>query len=208
MKVIIFGATGTVGRQLVMQALSLGYHVTAFVRNPQKLNDLPHSNLSLWGGDVLNPNEVREAIKGHDAVFCALGAGRKGGVRAAGTYNIIRGMQEEGVNRLVCQTTLGNGESWGNLNFFWKYIMFGWLLKEAFKDHEEQEKHIRTSQLRWTIVRPGAFTDGPLTGNYKHGFSYHDKSTKLKISRADVADFMLKQLISDEYLNKTPALSY
>ena len=57
-------------------------------------------------------------------------------------------------------------------------------------------------------MRPGAFTDGPLTGNYKHGFSYHDKSTKLKISRADVADFMLKQLISDEYLNKTPALSY
>ncbi|UII30471.1 SDR family oxidoreductase [Fulvivirga ulvae] len=208
MKVIIFGATGSIGRQLVMQALGLGYQVTAFVRNPQKLDDLPHSNLSLKGGDVLNPEEVQEAVKGHDAVFCALGAGRKGRVRAEGTYNLIRAMQAEGVSRLVCQTTLGNGESWGNLNFLWKYIMFGWFLKEAFKDHEEQEKHIRTSRLRWTIVRPGAFTDGPLTGAYKHGFANNDRTTKLKISRADVADFMLKQLNSDEYLYKAPALSY
>lgn len=208
MKVVVFGATGSIGRQIVMQALSLGHEVTAFVRNPQKLNDLPHSSLRLTGGDVFNIDEVRSAVKGQDAVLCALGAGRKGGVRAEGTRNIIKAMKQEGVKRLVCQTTLGAGDSRGNLNFFWKHIMFGWLLKEAFKDHEIQERYIRESQLEWTIVRPGAFTDGPLTGTYRHGFSGAEKAIKLKISRADVADFMLKQLDSDEYINKTPALSY
>ncbi|MBL6449348.1 SDR family oxidoreductase [Fulvivirga sp. 29W222] len=208
MKVVIFGATGSIGNQLVIQALSLGYEVTAFVRNPQKINDLPHSSLTLIEGDVLHLNDVQEAVKGHDAVFCALGAGRNGGVRAEGTRNIIKAMHAEGVNRLICQTTLGAGDSWTNLNFFWKYIMFGWFLKEAFKDHEIQEGYIFGSRLGWTVIRPGAFTDGPLTGIYKHGFSVDEKNTKLKISRADVADFMLKQLKTDEYLHKTPGLSY
>lgn len=208
MKVIVFGATGSIGRHIVTQALSQGYKVTAFIRNPDKLKGLPYSGLTLYKGDVLSPKHVMEAVKDHDAVFCALGAGRKGLVRAEGTRNIIIAMQEQGVKRLVCQTTLGAGDSWENLNFFWKRIMFGWFIKEAFKDHELQEKYIRESRLDWTIVRPGAFTDGPVTGSYRHGFSSDDKKVKLKISRADVADFMLKQLGTDIYLHKTPGLSY
>lgn len=86
--------------------------------------------------------------------------------------------------------------------------MFGLLLRKAFADHVLQEEYVKQSRLDWTIVRPGAFTDGALTGEYRHGFSATDKGITLKISRADVADFMLKQLVDETYLHATPGLSY
>jgi putative NADH-flavin reductase len=86
--------------------------------------------------------------------------------------------------------------------------MFGSLLREVFADHERQENEVKQSHLDWTIVRPGAFIDGKHTGNYRHGFPGNDKTIKLKISRADVADFLLKQLVDDSYLYKTPSVSY
>ena len=209
MRLIIFGATGTIGKQLVLQALSLGHEVTAFVRaDKSKLAELNHENLSVFEGDVFDRKSVTDAIEGHDVVFCVLGAGRKGGVRARGTRNIIDAMEKLGVRRFICQSTLGAGDSRADLNFFWKYIMFGWLLKEAYEDHQLQEEYVKRSGLDWTLVRPGAFTDGPATGNFKHGFDPGDKSIKLKISRADVAMFLLMQLDSDQYLRKTPGLSY
>ena len=86
--------------------------------------------------------------------------------------------------------------------------MFGWFLKNVFIDHELQEKYVKESGLDWTIVRPGAFTDGAKTSNYFHGFAASDKTLKLKISRADVADFILKQIQTNRYLHQTPGLSY
>jgi nucleoside-diphosphate-sugar epimerase len=137
-----------------------------------------------------------------------LGAGSKGTVRAAGTRNIIQAMQNRGVRRLVCLSTLGVGDSWDNLNWFWKRLMFGLLLRRAFADHVAQERYVTESGLDWIIVRPGAYTDGDRTGAYRHGFSATATGPKLKISRADVADFMLKQLTDDRYLHATPGLSY
>ncbi|HEX6182037.1 MAG TPA: SDR family oxidoreductase [Chitinophagaceae bacterium] len=208
MKIIIFGATGSIGQLLVLQALMQGHQVTAFVRDRKKLSDIDHPKLRFAEGNVLDSASVVEHMKTHDAVFCALGAGRKGVVRSVGTKNILEAMQVNGIERFICQTTLGCGESWDNLSFFWKRIMFGWFLKEAFQDHEVQEQLIFKSDLRWTIVRPAAFVKGGVTGNFKHGFSANDKSLKLKISRPDVALFMLDQLNTDRYLRKTPGLSY
>ncbi|HEX7846965.1 MAG TPA: SDR family oxidoreductase [Chitinophagaceae bacterium] len=208
MKLIIFGSSGTVGRQLLLQALQSGYSVTAFTRSKERLSDIMHPHLRIVEGDVLNEKDVLLNMKGHDAVLCALGDGRKGIVRSQGTKNILKAMKEAGIDRFVCQTTLGAGDSRGNLNFFWKHIMFGWFLKEAYRDHELQEEHILQSKLNWTIVRPGAFTNGNVTGNYQHGFAGNEKNLKLKISRADLADFMLKQLNTDEYSRKAASLSY
>ncbi len=197
------------GRHLVEQALQKGHTVTAFTRNPDPAKlPVKHAHLALLKGDVLDFSSVERAVSGHQAVLCALGAGREGKVRAEGTRHIIRAMESTGVRRFVCQTTLGAGDSRGNLNFFWKYVMFGLILKEAFKDHQVQEDYVRQSRLDWTIVRPGAFTDGPLTGVYRHGFPATDTTTKLKISRADVADFMLRQLVEDTYLGRVAGLSY
>jgi len=207
MKLIVFGASGTVGVEIVKQALEKYYSVTAFVRNPEKLANLHHANLTIFKGDVLNLSEVENAVQNHDVVLCVLGDGNAGKVRALGTRNIIDAMHKAGIKRLICQTTLGLGESYGNLNFFWKHIMFGMLLKKAFQDHQLQEQHILNSELNYTIVRPGALTDGPTTKSFKSGFDKEYKQLNLKISRADVADFMLGQLKSDRYIKKAVSIS-
>jgi putative NADH-flavin reductase len=207
MKVAVFGATGSVGRLIVQQAVEAGHTVTAFVRDPAKLG-IQHTNLRLALGDAMDPAAVESAVRGQDAVVCALGAGAKGGIRAEGTHNIVRAMEKTGVRRLVCQSTLGVGDSRANLNFFWRHIMFGLFLRQAYADHVAQESHVTRSRLDWTIVRPGAFTDGPRTGRYRHGFPPTDGAGRHTISRADVAEFVLKQLTDRAYLYKTPALSY
>lgn len=207
MRVIIFGATGSVGRHLVDQALAAGHSVTAFGRNPSVLAPT-HPNLEHRVGDVLDPVSVLGAVGGHDAVMIALGAGRKGTVRAAGTRNIIAAMTHHGLRRMVCASTLGAGDSYPVLNFFWKRVMFGLLLRDAFADHQMQEEAIRQSDLDWVIVRPGAYTDGPVTGVYKYGFEATEKNIALKISRADVARFMLQQLTGTTWLRQSPGLSY
>lgn len=210
MKVIVFGATGTIGKHLIEQALNEGHQVTAFCRDGQKLNEFKHARLSIVEGDVLNQTDVTQRIKDQEVVFVALGSGkkRKGTVRSVGTQNIIEAMKANGVKRLICQSTLGAGKSQGNLNFFWKHIMFGWYLKNVFQDHELQEQYVMQSDLDWTIARPGAFSDGAHTGNYRHGFPTNDRSVKLKISRADVADFLLTLVPTESYLHQTPGLSY
>lgn len=208
MKLIVFGATGTLGRVIVSQALEDGHSVTAFTRNGQ-FDHCQHPNLSVVQGDVLEADSVAVAIKDHDAAICALGAGRNGGIRATGTKHILAGMKQHGVRRFVCLSSLGVGDSAGNLNFFWKNIMFGLLLRRAYADHGLQEEIVRNADLDWTIVRPAAFTDGPRTGSYKHGFSTKSRDgLALKVSRADAAEFMLSQLDSDAYLQQSPGVSY
>lgn len=207
MKVIIFGATGTVGSLLVEKALLEGHHVTAFART-LTVTSSDHKCLTVLAGDVLDKEAVKNAVKGHDAVLIALGAGRKGIVRSQGTKNILAAMSEQKVDRLICQSTLGAGDSRPALNFLWKYIMFGLLLRPAYADHQAQETFVKNSELAWTIVRPAAFTDGPATNSYKHGFKPTEKKLTLKISRSDVAGFMLKQLTDNSYLRQTPGLSY
>lgn len=207
MKLIIFGATGTVGRHLVDQALARGHDVTAFARHPSAL-ELAHENLTLRAGDVLDPGAVADAVEGHDAVLVALGAGRKGKVRSIGTKNVVDAMARHGIRRLVCMSTLGAGDSYAALNFLWKRIMFGFLLRKAFADHQAQEAAIVKSDLDWVLIRPGAFTDGPATGTYKQGFPVTEKGLKFKISRADIADFMLRQVTGNAYLRRAASLSY
>lgn len=207
MKLIIFGATGTVGRLVVEKALAEGHRVTAFARRPAALKS-DHPNLTRLAGDVLDPDAVDRAVQGHDAAIVVLGAGRRGTVRATGTRHIVEAMQRHGIRRLVCQSTLGAGDSRAALNFFWKHLMFGLLLRDAYADHQAQEAAVRRSDLDWIIVRPAAFTDGPATGTYKHGFPPTEPGLKLKIPRADVADFLLRQLDDDTYLRQTPGLSH
>ena len=209
MKLVVFGSTGGVGQQVVKQALEQEHIVTAFGRNPAKLN-IQHPHLKFFQGDVMNPSAVEEAVQDQDAVVCTLGSGQKltGTVRSEGTRHIIQAMKQSNIQRFICQTTMGVGDSWGSLNFYWKYIMFGLILRNVFADHERQEQEVQQSGLDWTIVRPGAFIEGGYTGQYRHGFSGTDKTSKLKISRADIADFILKQLGNDSYLHQTPSLSY
>lgn len=207
MKLLVFGSTGSVGRHLVHRALDEGHAVTAFAREPEKL-DIEHEKLRVVQGDVLDPGTVANAVQGgEDAVVCIIGAGAEGTVRTEGTKHIVRAMEEAGVRRLICQSALGVGDSWENLSVEWKKIVKG-PLRGAYDDHAGQEAQITQSGLDWTIVRAAAFTDGERTGTYRHGFPPTDQTHTFAISRADVADFLLKQLSDDSYLRKTPGLTY
>ncbi|MEU5759310.1 SDR family oxidoreductase [Nocardia sp. NPDC047648] len=206
MKIAVFGATGTVGRLVVEQALREGHEVTAFTRSAASVTQR-HDRLRVVEGDVLDTDSVQRAVQGQDAVLISLGNGRKGVVRAGGTAAIIDAMNRTGVKRLICQTTLGVGDSRGNLNFLWKYVMFGLLLRPAYADHVRQEEYVLASDLDWTIVRPSAFTDGPATGSYRRGFPAGEGGLSLKIARADIADFMIEQLTDTTYLRQTPGIS-
>lgn len=212
MKVIVFGATGGTGRQLVQQALEQGHEVTAFLRSPEKLG-LSHANLRLAKGDALDAAAVERAMPGHDAVLCALGAPalKTGTIRSAGTRNIVAAMEKAGVRRLVCQTSLGYGDSKAVLkrtSFVFRFIIAPFLLRGVFADHARQEDCIKASSLEWVIARPGNLTDAGRSGRYRHGFAADDPTITAEISRADVADFMLRQLADNAYLRKTPGLSY
>jgi uncharacterized protein YbjT (DUF2867 family) len=208
MNVIVFGATGSIGSLTVDALLKAGHKVTAFARNPEKLS-IKNSKLIYSSGDVLNRTDVFEAVKGNDAVLITLGSGmsRKSIVRSKGTLNIINAMQNKKISRLICQSTLGAHDSWSNLNFWWKYVMFGALIKPVFKDHELQENLVYASGLDWTIVRPSAFIDGSATDAFKENFSSSERNLSLKISRKDVATFLSKQISDASYLGCAVAIS-
>ena len=209
MKLIVFGSTGGTGRELVKQALDQGHHVTAYARNASKIEDLQHPNLELVIGDVLDLFSVEEAIEGNDAVFVTIGAAaNRSNIREAGTRNIVNAMQKCDVKRLVCQSSLGVGESRANLPFFTKHNIVYIFLRHAFADHERQEDVVKKCSLDWVIVRPPHLKDGPRTGSYHFGFTTTDRQIKHWISRADVADFMLKQITDDTYLHMAPGVSY
>ncbi len=207
MKLIIFGPTGSTGRQVVTQALQQGHDVTAFARSPEKL-DLTHEKLQVIKGDVLDLASVERAIQGQDVVLCTLGLPPmdKSNLRANGTKNIIRAMEKTGVKRFICQSSDGIGDTRATLPFLMKYLIVPFMLRHAFADHEIQENYIKESQLDWIIARPTALTDGEHTGSYQHGYAAGNKSVTFKISRADTADFMLKQLADNNYLHKTPSI--
>lgn len=212
MKLLVFGASGATGIQVVEQALILGYAITAFVRDPGKFG-IKNVNLAIVQGDILNEADVRSAFDNHDAVICCLGTSpnKVGTVRSDGTANILRAMEKTNTRRLVVQTSLGYADGKATLDrspWIFKHIIVPLLLRKAFEDHERQEEIVRRNPVDWTIVRPGGLTNGERTGQYRHGFAYDDESIKSRISRADVADFMLKQLNSKEYSRKTVGLSY
>jgi putative NADH-flavin reductase len=206
--IIIFGATGGTGQQLVEQALERNFIVSAFVRNPDKL-DIKNEKLKVIAGNVLEYKDVVSAIKNQDVVFCCIGmpSSDKSGLRARGTAQIVKAMEETGITRLVCQSTIGFGDSKKMLPWHMKYIIVPLILKNAFADHDNQEKIIEKTNLDWTIVRPGNLTNGIRTREYKHGFDYAEKF-KLIVSRADVADFMLNQIDNQKYLRKKVGISY
>jgi uncharacterized protein YbjT (DUF2867 family) len=208
MRVVVFGATGSVGHLAVEALLEQGHEVTAFARNPHKLAPAAPS-LRHHAGDALSEADVRRAVEGQDAVIVALGAGGSlsSKVRSEGTLNVIKAMQAHGVKRLICQSTLGTGDSWENLDFWWKRIMFGLILRNVFRDHVLQERHVRASGLDWTILRPSAFSDRPLDAPVHEAFGPDMRGLNLKIARRDVAAFLARHVAESRYLNRAVALS-
>jgi putative NADH-flavin reductase len=209
MKILVLGSTGKTGLELLEQGLEDGHEVTAFARRPEAVA-LKHSKLQVRKGDILDQASVRAAVEGQDAVLSALGVRQLAAnkVLSEGTRNVIQAMQQSGVRRLIVESSLGVGDSTGQLGPLYNFFLLPLLLKRIFQDKEAQESLVRASGLDWVIVRPAVLTNGPRTGRYKAGFAPTERSIKAKISRADTAEFMLKQLSDNKFLRQTPGLSY
>ena len=208
MNVLVFGASGATGREVVKQALERGHSVGAFVRDPAKLA-LRHAGLSLLVGDVAEYASVERAVRGSDAVASALGSGnslRSDPPLIDGVQHIIRAMDHAGVRRFVYLSMLGVDGSGKHLGFVDRYIVLPLLLRKVLADHARKEDLIRRSALDWVIVRPPRLTNGPYTGNYRSGEDVRERTLLASISRADVAEFMVKQLTDDRYVHRTPAV--
>jgi len=201
-RVLIVGATGGTGRQLVAHALARGLTVTAFVRNPSSL-PLDHPYLTVIQGDVLDYPSVDVAMRGQEGVLCALGHRRffyPTRILSEGTRNLLRAMETHGVRRLVCETSLGIGDSAGRMGLYYTLFVIPIILPFYFWDKTRQERAIAKSAMEWVIVRPGVLTNGAERGSYRYGRHVGSFLWTVRVSRADVAEFMLNQLAGDTYL--------
>ena len=201
-RVLIVGATGGTGRQLLAQALKRGYAVTALVRTPGKLSvEDPH--LTVVQGDVLDRSTMEKAVRGQDAVISALGHKRffvPTRILSDGTRNIVSAMATHGVRRFVCETSLGIGDSVGRMGLYYSLFVIPCILPLYFWDKTRQERLIAASNLEWVIVRPAVLTNAKMRGTYRCGRRIGSFLCTARIARGDVADFMLKQLADDSYL--------
>jgi putative NADH-flavin reductase len=207
-RVLIIGATGGTGRQLVSQALDRGHWVTAFARNPDRIRTR-HARLTVARGDVLDYRSLDAAVVGQGAILSALGHKRwfyPNRILSAGTRNLVRAMEAHRVRRLVCETALGIGDSRGRAGLYYTLFVAPFILPFYFRDKERQEEVIRASSLDWIIVRPGKLTNGRRRRRYRHGPEVGHWLLTCRISRADVADFMLRQLGDDSYLRSSPGI--
>ena len=209
MRLLVIGATGGTGREIVRQATASGHQVTALVRDETEGREaLPGT--TLIAGDARNVTVLRQAVAGQDAVADALGSSMSGPLKevtlfSESTKALIEAMQAEGVRRLVCITGIGAGDSRGHGGFLYDHLIQPVLLRGVYADKDCQEELIRASGLDWVIVRPALLSDGPAVGGtqaltdleHVHGGS---------ITRADTAAFLLAQLSSDEWLHKAPLI--
>ena len=195
MKVIIFGATGKTGQHTWQQGLEQGHEVTVFVRSPQKIEH-DDSGLHIVKGDVFDADSVSDAVAGHDAAILCLGSTnlKDKTTLTTGTQHVIDGMVRHGVERLVILSAAGVAESWEQIPWSSR-LLFKTMLRNVFADHHAQEAVVKSSPLDWTIARAAVLTDRPASGAYTSS----NTAASRRISRADLADFLVKQVTDPSY---------
>jgi len=209
MKILLIGASRGIGFELLQQLLSAGHHVTAILRNPQRVQ-ISNENLKVIKGDILDKRSVEEGVEGQEAVCITIGINptfKPVEVFSRGTDLVIAAMKKYLCQRLICVTGIGAGDSRNHGGFFYDKIINPLLLKNLYMDKDRQEAIIRNSGLKWVIVRPGFLTNGPRTVQYRVLKDLGGIKAK-KISRADVADFMVQELEHSRYKWQTPLITY
>jgi uncharacterized protein YbjT (DUF2867 family) len=201
---LILGATGLTGRQLLAQALEQGDAVTALVRDPDRLA-VAHPRLRVVVGSSTDPEEMDDATHGQDAVLCALGTRSprsllRCDLMRASIDALVAAMERHGVDRVVLLSALGVGESARHAPPALR-LAFRTLLRQVGTDKAAAEERLRASDVNWTVVYPPSLTDGPPSGDYRAGEALQLKGLP-KISRADVARFMLLQVADGAYSRK------
>jgi len=209
MKILVIGASRGIGLETVKAALERGHEVTALLRDPAKLA-LEHPGLRKLRGDVGSASDVAAALAGQDAVCTCVGISptrKPVEIFSRGARNVLAALEGAPGTKLVCVTGVGAGESRGHGGFLYDKIFQPLLLATIYADKDREEALVKASKAEWLIVRPGFLTNGPKTGKYRAivGLS---GVTAGKISRADVADFILNQLETPTLFKLAALLTY
>jgi putative NADH-flavin reductase len=210
-KLLILGATGGTGQHLVTQALDGGHEVTAFARSAARMS-VQHPRLHVVTGSVTeNGAALADAVRGQDAVISAIGRGmslKSENLIQRSVPPILSAMSAARVRRLIFTSAIGVGHSVGEAPLpLFSRIMMRFLLSDLYADKAAGEALIRRSDLDWTLVQPSQLTNGPLTQKYRAGERLALRGMP-KISRADVAHFILSHLDDGAYVRKVVSISY
>lgn len=205
MNILVIGAAGKTGTAVVEQALAAGHEVTAFV---QKADEYKVPNVRVVEGDATDRAAIDKGVIGQDAILDTIGGKtpyKATTLESSAASAIIASMQQNGVRRLVVTSMLGVGDSEANETFYERLLM-STFLRGADKDKSAMESAVKSSGLDWVILRPAILSDDSATGNVRV-FSAKTDEKAHKITRADVAAFMLAQLSSDEYLHQAVTIA-
>ena len=208
MKLAVFGATGKTGKHLLAQALAEGNQVTVLMRNPNKLA-LQHPRLTILQGEVGDAAKVEQTIAGADAGISVLGPTNKAPKFriSQGTEHIIAAMKTKGIRRLVVSAGAGVGDPNDTpklFNYFMN-VMLKLMARNVYEDMKRVVESVRLSELDWTVVRVPMLTDDVKTGKVRVG--YVGNGIGPRLTRADMADFILKQVRDRQYVRQAPAIS-
>ena len=199
MNVVVFGAGGKTGRLVVERALDAGHSVTVFVHDASKPQP---AGVRVVSGDAEDAAAVRGVMVGQHAVLDALGGKtpyKETELERNAAHNIVSAMQAEGARRLVVVSMLGIGDSKEHAPFWYEYLMQPTFLRGADKDKTAMEGEVQTSGLEYVIVRPPILSDDAAVGPIK---VITGDAVAHKITRADLAQFLVEQLESDTYVGK------
>jgi putative NADH-flavin reductase len=210
-KLLVIGASRGIGIETVKAALLAGHSVRALARSAASI-PIQNTNLEKVSGDALDTDTIRNALKDVNVVVQTLGVDispraifEPTTLFSQSTRLLVDAMKEAGVKRLIAVTGLGAGDSRGHGGLLYDAVVFPLLLKRVYDDKDVQEWIIRSSGLDWTIVRPGLLTNSPATGQYRVLITPNDWRFGV-ISRADVADFLVRQIDDRALIGTTPLL--
>lgn len=210
-QLLVIGASRGIGLETVKAALRAGHRVRALARAAASI-PIQDAGLDKVSGDALNSDTIRNALQGVNVVIQTLGVDispraifERTTLFSESTRILVDAMKAAGVKRLIAVTGLGAGDSRGHGGFLYDTVAFPLLLKRVYDDKDVQERIIRSSGLDWTIVRPGLLTNRPATGQYRVLTKPKDWRFGV-ISRADVADFLVRQIDDRALIGSTPLL--
>lgn len=198
MNVLIFGASGKTGKLTVERALAAGHAVTVFLHTP---GDQP-AKVRVLTGDAADPEAVRNAVADQDAVIDSIGGKtpyKATDLETTAARNIVAAMQKERVRRLIVVSMMGIGNSLEQAPFWYHYLLMPTYLHGATQDKTAMEAAVTAGGLDFVIARPPVLSDDPAQGSYT---IIPAPATAHKITRADLAQFLVDSLIQNQYLGQ------
>ena len=208
MKVLVLGAAGKTGRLVVDRALAAGHSVKALVHDTEALVEHPFAEgVQIVQGDVHDPATVRTAVTACDAVIDTLGGKKpflKTDLESSAARVVLAAMKDAGAKRLVVVSVLGAGDSGKQSPFWYEHLFLPTFLHGALPDKNAMEAEVKASGVEWVLARPPILTDDAATGSIK---VMAEDEVAHKITRGDLAQFLVDQLTSDAHLGEAVVIA-